>query len=77
MADMGVATMNDMRDNATMIANVDPSVPLIADADTGYGGESSPESDLSEVMGLTKGRRNHGRPHRPGLHPRRRRGPSH
>lgn len=38
MADMGVATMNDMRDNATMIANIDPSVPLIADADTGYGG---------------------------------------
>jgi 2-methylisocitrate lyase-like PEP mutase family enzyme len=39
MADMGVATMNDMRDNATMIANIDPSVPLIADADTGYGGQ--------------------------------------
>jgi 2-methylisocitrate lyase-like PEP mutase family enzyme len=38
MADMGVATMNDMRDNASMIANIDPSVPLIADADTGYGG---------------------------------------
>ncbi|PSN66165.1 carboxyvinyl-carboxyphosphonate phosphorylmutase [Corynespora cassiicola Philippines] len=38
MADMGVATMNDMRDNAAMIASLDPSVPLIADADTGYGG---------------------------------------
>ncbi|KAF2659802.1 methylisocitrate lyase-like protein [Lophiostoma macrostomum CBS 122681] len=38
MADMGIATMNDMRDNASMIANIDPSVPLIADADTGYGG---------------------------------------
>ena len=36
--DMGIATMNDMRDHATMIANLDPSVPLIADADTGYGG---------------------------------------
>ncbi|KAF2014953.1 carboxyvinyl-carboxyphosphonate phosphorylmutase [Aaosphaeria arxii CBS 175.79] len=38
MADMGVATMNDMRDNAAMIASLSPSTPLIADADTGYGG---------------------------------------
>ncbi|KAF2748725.1 carboxyvinyl-carboxyphosphonate phosphorylmutase [Sporormia fimetaria CBS 119925] len=37
-ADMGVATLNDMLTNASMIANLDPSVPLIADADTGYGG---------------------------------------
>ena len=40
MADLGVATMNDMRDHASMIANLDPSIPLIADADTGYGGIS-------------------------------------
>ncbi|ESZ98742.1 hypothetical protein SBOR_0848 [Sclerotinia borealis F-4128] len=38
IADLGVATMNDMRDNASMIANIDPTTPLIADADTGYGG---------------------------------------
>jgi len=38
MADMGIATLNDMRANAEMIANLDTSVPLIADADTGYGG---------------------------------------
>ncbi|KAI9720317.1 MAG: hypothetical protein M1828_005701 [Chrysothrix sp. TS-e1954] len=37
-ADLGMATFNDMSDNADMIANLDPSVPLIADADTGYGG---------------------------------------
>jgi 2-methylisocitrate lyase-like PEP mutase family enzyme len=37
-ADMGVATLNDMLMNATMIANIDPTIPLIADADTGYGG---------------------------------------
>jgi 2-methylisocitrate lyase-like PEP mutase family enzyme len=37
-ADMGVATLNDMVANASMIASLDPSVPLIADADTGYGG---------------------------------------
>lgn len=39
MADIGLATMNDMRDNAAVIANIDPSIPLIADADTGYGGK--------------------------------------
>ncbi|KAF2729373.1 methylisocitrate lyase-like protein [Polyplosphaeria fusca] len=38
MADMGIATLNDMKTNAEMLANLDPSVPLIADADTGYGG---------------------------------------
>ncbi|CAG8007586.1 unnamed protein product [Penicillium salamii] len=36
--DLGFATLNDMRDHAEMIANLDPTVPLIADADTGYGG---------------------------------------
>jgi hypothetical protein len=38
IADLGVATLNDMRENASMIANLDLKVPLIADADTGYGG---------------------------------------
>ena len=38
MPDLGLATMNDMVENAGMIASLDPSVPLIADADTGYGG---------------------------------------
>ena len=40
IADLGVATLNDMRDHAAMIASIDPTVPLIADADTGYGGIS-------------------------------------
>ncbi len=38
MPDLGVATLNDMRENAGMIASLDPTVPVIADADTGYGG---------------------------------------
>ena len=38
MADLGIATMNDMHANAAMIASIDPSIPVIADADTGYGG---------------------------------------
>ncbi|KAL1304304.1 hypothetical protein AAFC00_000708 [Neodothiora populina] len=37
-ADLGIATMNDMVQHASMIASLDPSVPVIADADTGYGG---------------------------------------
>lgn len=37
-ADLGIATQSDMRAHAEMIATIDPSVPLIADADTGYGG---------------------------------------
>jgi 2-methylisocitrate lyase-like PEP mutase family enzyme len=38
MPDLGVATLNDMRENAGMIASLDRKIPLIADADTGYGG---------------------------------------
>jgi 2-methylisocitrate lyase-like PEP mutase family enzyme len=37
-ADLGIASLPDMRAHAEMIANLDPSTPLIADADTGYGG---------------------------------------
>ena len=37
-ADLGLATQTDMVSNASMIASIDPSIPLIADADTGYGG---------------------------------------
>ncbi|OQN96840.1 hypothetical protein B0A48_17400 [Cryoendolithus antarcticus] len=38
MADLGLTTFTDMHQNAAMIALLDPSVPVIADADTGYGG---------------------------------------
>lgn len=38
MPDLGLATMTDMLDNASMIASLDRTVPVIADADTGYGG---------------------------------------
>ena len=39
MPDLGVLTLNEMRGNAEMIANLNRSVPLIADADTGFGGK--------------------------------------
>lgn len=38
MPDLGLASMNDMLDNASIIALLDRNVPLIADADIGYGG---------------------------------------
>lgn len=38
MADLGLTTFTDMHQNAAMIASINPSIPLIADADTGYGG---------------------------------------
>lgn len=37
-ADLGMATFNDMAETAETISNLDPTVPIIADADTGYGG---------------------------------------
>lgn len=40
MADLGIASRNDMVQNADMIANLNPHKhELIADMDTGYGGE--------------------------------------
>lgn len=39
MPDLGIATLNDMSETASMIASLNQSVPLIADADTGYGGK--------------------------------------
>ena len=38
MPDLGIASLPDMLSNASMIASLDRTVPLIADADTGYGG---------------------------------------
>ena len=38
MADLGLTTQQDMVTNATMIASLSPTTPVIADADTGYGG---------------------------------------
>lgn len=38
MADLGLTTFTDMHQNAAMIASINPAVPVIADADTGYGG---------------------------------------
>ncbi|ERT01381.1 methylisocitrate lyase [Sporothrix schenckii 1099-18] len=37
MPDLGITNMTDMATNAGMIAGLDPTVPVIADADTGFG----------------------------------------
>ncbi|OJJ47107.1 hypothetical protein ASPZODRAFT_159073 [Penicilliopsis zonata CBS 506.65] len=50
LPDLGVATLNDMRDNAAMIAGLDPSVPLIADADTGFGGSLMVKRTVTEYI---------------------------
>ncbi|KAJ5188925.1 Pyruvate/Phosphoenolpyruvate kinase [Penicillium cf. griseofulvum] len=36
-ADLAFASLNDFAQNAQMIANIDPRIPLIADADVGFG----------------------------------------
>jgi hypothetical protein len=51
-----------MRGHAEMIANLDPSVPLIADADTGYGG-TSPFLQSIPITHLTPPRAYNGPPH--------------
>ncbi|PVH74740.1 oxaloacetate hydrolase class protein [Cadophora sp. DSE1049] len=50
MADLGVASLNDMKENAGMIAKLDRSVPLIADVDTGYGGPLMVGRTIEEYM---------------------------
>lgn len=50
LADLGLATLNDMAANAAMIAGLDPTVPLIADADTGYGGPLSVRRIVQEYI---------------------------
>ncbi|OAA55552.1 Pyruvate/Phosphoenolpyruvate kinase [Niveomyces insectorum RCEF 264] len=37
MPDLGITNLTDMATNAGMIAGLDPTVPVIADADTGFG----------------------------------------
>jgi len=37
MPDLGITNMTDMATNAGMICGLDPTVPVIADADTGFG----------------------------------------
>lgn len=39
MPDLGLLTLNEMRGTAETIASLDRSLPLIADADTGFGGK--------------------------------------
>lgn len=37
MPDLGIATLNDFVQSAEMICSLDPTIPVIADADTGFG----------------------------------------
>nr|POE99412.1 2,3-dimethylmalate lyase [Quercus suber] len=46
--DLGIAQLADMRANAEMIANLDPTVPLVADMDTGFGSPIMVDRAVSE-----------------------------
>ncbi|PON24367.1 hypothetical protein TGAM01_v206699 [Trichoderma gamsii] len=50
MPDLGIATLNDMRETASMIASLNQRVPLIADADTGYGGPVMVGRTIAQYM---------------------------
>ncbi|KAL0953996.1 hypothetical protein HGRIS_005153 [Hohenbuehelia grisea] len=39
--DLAIATMNDFVGAAEMVCSIDPTVPVIADADTGFGGPAN------------------------------------
>ncbi|KAF8952517.1 oxaloacetate acetylhydrolase [Flammula alnicola] len=39
--DLAIATMNDFVQSAQMVCSLDPTVPVIADADTGFGGPAN------------------------------------
>ncbi|KAJ5184043.1 carboxyphosphonoenolpyruvate mutase [Penicillium capsulatum] len=48
--DLGLITLNEMRESAEMIANLDRSTPLIADADTGFGGSLMVHRTVTEYI---------------------------
>ena len=51
MADLGIAQLHDMAENAEMIANLTPDgPPLIADMDTGYGGGGKSLTNISPIF---------------------------
>ena len=85
MADLGIASRNDMVQNADMIANLDPHKhELIADMDTGYGGElflsrrfSASANQRPYMTDLTTLRPCHNHPNGQSIHPRQRRWISH
>ena len=41
MPDLAIATLNDFVESAQMVCGINPTVPVIADADTGFGGPAN------------------------------------
>jgi hypothetical protein len=52
MPDLGLTTADDMVRNAAMLAGLDRDVPVIADADTGFGGPVMVERTVSSNDGV-------------------------
>ncbi len=53
MPDLGLTTADDMVRNAAMLASLDRDVPVIADADTGFGGPVMVERTVSSHDGYS------------------------
>lgn len=51
--DLGLTTADDMVRNAGMIASLDRSIPVIADADTGFGGPVMVARTVCPFLSLT------------------------
>ncbi|GFP54385.1 hypothetical protein ACSS6W_002129 [Trichoderma asperelloides] len=50
MADLGLATMTEMAQTAALVCNLNPDVPVIVDADTGYGGTLNVSRTVKEYI---------------------------
>ncbi|KDR75648.1 hypothetical protein GALMADRAFT_493061 [Galerina marginata CBS 339.88] len=48
--DLAIATMNDFVQAAQMVCSLDPTVPVIADADTGFGGPANVARTVTQYV---------------------------
>jgi len=48
--DVAIATMNDFVEAAQMVCSLDPTVPIIADADTGFGGPANVARTVTQYI---------------------------
>ncbi|KAI0941639.1 hypothetical protein AcW1_003475 [Taiwanofungus camphoratus] len=50
MPDLAIATLNDFVQSAQMVCSLDPTVPVIADADTGFGGPANVARTVTQYV---------------------------
>ncbi|TFK44931.1 oxaloacetate acetylhydrolase [Crucibulum laeve] len=49
--DLAIATLNDFTEAGQMVASIDPTIPVIADADTGFGGPANVARTVKQYVG--------------------------